>query len=272
MKKITTVIAAAAAALALLSGCGAPAGQPTPGGESAPAEAKVIRAGSTGQSFPNGFKDGDKLVGFDVEMLEEAAKRGGYKVEWTTADFAGLMGMLESGRLDTVANNVAITAARKETYNFTDVYAYMGTSIVTYNDSAIEALTDLDGKTVAGVLGSNNLKTLEAWAAEKNITVTVRPFETRDGAQLDLINKRVDAYVQSRGILLAEIAKENLPLRIVGDLGVDEIGLPFRKDDAGDVLLKEINTQIGAMRADGALQTLSEKYFGTDVTVPPSNS
>ena len=96
---------------------------------------KVIRAGSTGQSYPNGFREGDKLVGYDVELLETAAKDLGYTVQWTTAEFSGIMGQLEAGRLDTVANNVAVTAARKEKFDFTATYAYLGAQVVTKADN-----------------------------------------------------------------------------------------------------------------------------------------
>lgn len=265
MRRIITAITGFLA-LALLAGCGA-GSTATP---SASGSSKgVIRAGSTGQSYPGGYKEGDKLVGFDVETLEQAAQRAGYTVEWTTADFSGLMGQLEAGRLDTVANNVAITDARRATYDFTDVYAYMGAAIVTNTNSDIHELTDLNGKTVSGVLGSNNLKTLESWAAAQGITVNIRTYETRDGAMQDVINGRVDGYVQSRGVLLAEINHENLPLRFVGEsIATDLIGLPFAKTDAGKAMRDDINTQIDAMLADGTLADLSEKYFGADVTVP----
>lgn len=75
---------------------------------------KVLRVGATGQSFPNSFKEGDKLVGYDVEVLEAVAKNLGYKVEWTLTDFSGLMGQMEAGKLDTIANNVAVTDERKK--------------------------------------------------------------------------------------------------------------------------------------------------------------
>ena len=75
--------------------------------DSATATTKVLKVGSTGQSYPNGFKQDGKLVGFDVETTEAIAKELGYTIEWTTAEFSGLMGQLDSGRLDTVANAVA---------------------------------------------------------------------------------------------------------------------------------------------------------------------
>ena len=270
MKKILTTLTAAVAALTLAA-CGGSAGTTDASGDatSEGATTQVIRAGSTGQSYPNAYKEGDELVGFDVELLETAAERAGYTVEWTNADFAGLMGQLEAGRLDTVANNVALTEERQATYDFTDVYAYMGAAVVTQEDSDIQTLQDLDGRTVSGVLGSNNLTTLETWAADNGVTIEVRPYETRDGAMADTVNGRVDGYIQSTGILLAEINKEGLPLRFVGDpIGVDEIGMPFAKDETGAALREVIDEQLAAMTEDGTIVELSEKYYGADVTQP----
>src|SRR5690606_15482813 len=114
---------------------------------------KVIRAGSTGQSFPNSYKEGDKLVGFDVEVLETVAANLGYTVEWVNSDFSGPMGQLETGKIDTVANVVAVTAERKEKFDFTVPYSDAGVTIVTHVDNTdINTLEDLKGKTVAGVL------------------------------------------------------------------------------------------------------------------------
>ena len=90
----TTAITTLVVATFILAGCDEKQA------ETAKAEAtnKVLKVGSTGQSYPNGFKQEGKLVGFDVETTEAIAKELGYTVEWTTAEFPGLMGQLDSGR------------------------------------------------------------------------------------------------------------------------------------------------------------------------------
>lgn len=226
---------------------------------------KVIRAGSTGQSFPNSYKEGDKLVGFDVEVLETVAANLGYTVEWVNSDFSGLMGQLETGKIDTVANVVAVTAERKEKFDFTVPYSYAGVTIVTHVDNTdINTLEDLKGKTVAGVLGSQNVKNLQNYDPEIN----VRTYENRDGAQNDVLNKRVEGYVQSKANLIAEINKKNLPLKFVGDpFHYEDVAFPFVKNDKNKKLIEELNAEIEKLREDGTLKKLSEKYFyGEDVT------
>ena len=233
---------------------------------------KVLQVGATGQSFPNSYKDGDKLTGYDVDVIEAAAKDAGYTVEWTTADFSGLMGQLESGRLDTVANLVSITDERKKIYDFTDTYQYAGASIVTAkSNDALNSLEDLQGKTVAGVLGSNNLKVLDAWSESSGIKVDVRTYETRDGAMNDVLNGRVDGYIQSQGPLLAQIKRDNLELKFLGDtISTEEIGFPFARDEDGQEALKAINASLDKLRAAGTLTELSNTYYGTDLSVPPT--
>lgn len=231
-------------------------------------EQQVLRVGSTGQSYPNGFKKDGQLVGFDVETAEAIAKELGYRIEWVNAEFAGLMGQLDSGRLDTVANAVAMTEARKAKYHFTQPYSYYGSQIVTHTDNKdINTFADLKGKTISGVLGSNHLKNLEKQFPNKE--VTVKTYETRDGAMKDLEFKRVDGYINSKPILLAEIKRGNLPFKLVDKpLLIEEVGFGFAKNEQGEKLRNQFDQAITKLKADGTIKALSEKYYGEDITTP----
>ncbi|PJN90490.1 amino acid ABC transporter substrate-binding protein [Bacillus sp. mrc49] len=227
---------------------------------------KTIKVGSTGQSYPNGYQENGKLTGFDVELTERIAKNLGYKVEWVTSDFSGIMGQLGSGKLDTVANAVAITTERQEQFHFTDPYSYYGAQIVSNTkNKEIKSLEDLKGKTVSGVLGSNNIANLEKY--DKKGEIKIRTYETRDGAMQDAINNRVDGYINSRPILVAEIKKNDLPLKLVGDpVAYENVGYPFPKTEKGKKLNEEFTTEIKKLKEDGTLAKLSNKYFGEDIT------
>jgi len=226
---------------------------------------KVLRAGSTAQSYPNGYEEDGELVGFDVEVFETIADNLGYSVEWVKADFAGLMGQLETGRIDTIANVVAITPERLEAYNFTEPYSYAGVTIVTHEDNDYEEVEELYGKSVSGVLGSNNVKNLN----EHHPDIEAKTYETRDGAMNDAINKRVDGYVNTKTSLIAEIDKGDLPLKFVGDpFTYEEIGFPFLKNEEGDQMIELFNEELEKLRNDGTLKEISEKYFaGEDISV-----
>lgn len=55
-------------------------------------------------------------------MWEEIGKRLGREIKWETAGFPGVIELLESGRVDTVADQIGITEEREEKYYFSDVY------------------------------------------------------------------------------------------------------------------------------------------------------
>ncbi|PTM56560.1 amino acid ABC transporter substrate-binding protein (PAAT family) [Desmospora activa DSM 45169] len=236
-------------------------------GQSASGDEKVLRVGATGQSYPFAYKEGEELKGFDVEVMEAVADKLGYELEWQLTEFSGLMGQLEAGKLDTIANQVAVTEERKEKYNFTDPYAYAGSQIVVKEDNkTINSVDDLAGKTVAAVLGSNHAKNLEKQDPDKKIKI--RTYETQEGTLNDVAYGRVDAYVNARSVLIAQIEKSELPLRLAGDPFVyEEVALPFKKDEAHDEMREKVDQALAELREDGTLQTLSEKYFKDDVTV-----
>lgn len=121
MKKWTVLLVAAL--IAILSACGN-------GNSSADQDDKVLHVGATGQSYPFAYKENGKLTGFDVEVMTAVAKKLDMKLEWKLLEFSGLMGELQTGKLDTISNQVAVTDERKQMYNFTKPYSYAGTQIV----------------------------------------------------------------------------------------------------------------------------------------------
>ena len=52
-------------------------------------------------------------------MINAVAVESGLKVEFVTTSFSGLIGVLRSGRIDTIANQITITLDLKPTFAFT---------------------------------------------------------------------------------------------------------------------------------------------------------
>ena len=225
----------------------------------------ILKVGTTGTSYPNSYQNDGKLTGFDVEVVEHIAKKLNYQVQWVNSDFSGLMGQLESNRIDTVANVVAITPQRKARYSFSAPYSIYSTRIVTHDtNKQINTFNDLTGKTVSSVLGSNNIKVVEEKFGNKVKIVT---YETRDAAANAAITNKVDSYVNSGPILSAEIKNKHVPFKFVGEpFNFQKIAFPFNKDQKSEGLKQNFNAQILEMKKDGSLKQLSEKYFGQDIS------
>lgn len=223
-----------------------------------------VKVGMSGRYFPFTFVKQDKLQGFEVDLWDEIGRRNDYNVEYVTANFSGLFGLLETGRIDTISNQITITEARQAKYLFADPYVVDGAQItVRKNNDAIKSIEDLSGKTVAVNLGSNFEQLLRDY--DKNNAITIKTYDT--GIEHDVALGRADAFVMDRLSALELIKKTGLPLKLAGQpFETIENAWPFLNNDNGKKLQQDVNKALAAMRADGTLRSISEKWFGADIT------
>lgn len=225
-----------------------------------------LRVGMSGQYFPFTFVEQNQLKGFEIDVMNALAKEMGREVKYETANFSGLFGMLGSGRIDTVANQITITDERKKAYIFSEPYVYDGAQVVVKKgNNDIQGVEDLKGKTVAVNLGSN----FEALLRELPYAdqINIKTYESN--LERDTALGRVDAFVMDR-VSASQIIKEKpLPLALAGPT-FSQItnAYPFRDTEAGRALREEVNRALAVLRENGTLTSISEKWFGTDITKP----
>src|SRR3712207_3194124 len=120
------------------------------------ADQAPIRVGMSGGYFPFTFVEQDELQGFEVDFMNAIGEEIGRPVEFVTMSFSGLIGALQSGRIDTVANQITITPEREQTFAFTQPYVIDGAQVVVREDNQdINSVEDLRGHSVAVNLGLN---------------------------------------------------------------------------------------------------------------------
>lgn len=230
------------------------------------AQDNPLRVGMSGQYFPFTFVEQDELKGFDVDIMNALGKEMGRDIKYETANFSGLFGMLESGRIDTVANQITITEERQKAYIFSDPYVYDGAQVVVKKgNTEIQGVEDLKGKTVAVNLGSN----FEALLRELPYADEINIKTYDSNLERDTALGRVDAFVMDR-VSASQIIKEKpLPLALAGPT-FSQItnAYPFRDTEAGRALRDEVNQALATLRENGTLTSISEKWFGTDITQP----
>lgn len=224
--------------------------------------AGVIKIGTEGTYAPFTFHDGsNKLVGFDVEIGEAVAKKLGVKAEFIEGKWDGLIAGLDAKRYDAVINQVGITEARKQKYAFSEPYiASKAVLIVREGNTDIKGFDDLKGKKSAQSLTSNFGKLAEAAGAE---LVGTDGFD--QSIQL-VLTRRADATVNdSLSFLDFKKHQPDAPVKIVAEKpDADYSGIIVRKGD--DDLVASINKALTEIKADGTYKTISDKYFGQDVS------
>ena len=256
MNWLKTLAAAAALQAAILA--------PAHAGENLAAiqSAGALKIGTEGTYAPFTFHDTDgKLVGFDVEIGEAIAKKLGVKAEFLEGKWDGLIAGLDANRYDAVINQVGITEARKQKYDFSEPYiASKAVLIVRADDESIKSFADLKGKKSAQSLTSNFGKIAEEAGAE---LVGTDGFD--QSIQL-VLTGRADATINdSLSFLDFKKHKPDAPVKIVAQKAdADASGIIVRKGQTD--LVAAIDKALDDIKADGTYQAISDKYFGQDVS------
>ena len=223
-----------------------------------------LKVGMSGGYFPFTFVEQNTLQGFEVDVMNAVADHLGREVEFITANFSGLFGMLESGRIDTIANQITITDERQAKYLFSQPYVFDGAQVVTKRgNQEIEGVEDLRGKSVAVNLGSNYEALLRdlPYADE----IDIRTYDSN--IEQDTALGRVDAFVMDRVSASQVIKEKPLPLELAGQpFSQIRNALPFRDDEAGRELRDRIDVALSELKENGTLSEISERWFGTDIT------
>ncbi len=94
------------------------------------------------------YKDG-AVDGFFIELLEYIAEREGWELKYVYGSFPELIEKLKKGEID-ILPDVAYTPEREKIFSFNKESVFNNWGVVVTSDR-IEAITDLDGKRVAGV-------------------------------------------------------------------------------------------------------------------------
>ena len=265
MKKLLAVLMLAALACGLLAGCG--------GGQK-PAEKKEamkpIVLGLDDNFPPMGFVDeNNKIVGFDIDLATEAAKRLNTKVDFKPIDWASKEAELKSGRVDMLWNGLDITEKRKENILFSD--PYMNNRFIIFRaankNADIKDEASLAGKIVATQSGGGTIE--EYLDGKPALTGTFKEFKKYQdylSAFMDLENGRIDAVVCDEIIGRYYISKHPNKIEAVDStLGPSaQFGVGFRKDDKE--LRDKVQKVLDEMRKDGTMAKISQKWFAADIT------
>ncbi|WP_296770752.1 amino acid ABC transporter substrate-binding protein [Selenomonas sp.] len=245
-------------------GCGKDTSADNPSAVSTP---KIV-VGLDDNYPPMGFKDkNNTITGFDVDIAKEAAKRLGREVEFKAIDWDSKEAELKSKRIDVLWNGLDITEKRKENMAFSEPYMENRQIVFVRKDSVdtIHSVADLQGKVIGTQSGGTAEEYLDNHAELKNNLKEVKKYTDYISAFMDLENGRLDAIVSDEitGRYYLSKHPESLAALDVVVGPVSDFGIGFRKDDTA--LRTEIQKVMDAMKEDGTLARISEKWFGKDI-------
>ncbi|WP_434511156.1 transporter substrate-binding domain-containing protein [Desulfitobacterium sp. AusDCA] len=262
MNKIVALAMTVVMSGLLLAGCGSTNAGTTATTSDAP---QKIVVGLDDNFPPMGFRDEkNNLVGFDIDLATEAAKRLGMQVEFKPIDWNSKEVELNSKKIDVLWNGLTITEERKKNIAFTKAYMENRQIIVVLPNSNIKTKANLAGKTVGVQDGSSSVDALNNDAATLKTFKELKKYSDNVNALLDLKAGRVDAVVVDEIVGRYYTNKKPGEYTILSDnFGSEEYGVGLRKEDTQ--LLEKIQKALDDMKKDGKAAEISQKWFGENI-------
>lgn len=261
MKKIFALCMMLVLAVTALAGCGSNSAQKE--------ESKKIVVGLDDSFPPMGFKDEkNEIVGFDIDLAKEVAKRLGREVEFKAIDWNSKEAELKSGRVDILWNGLDITDKRKENMLFSEPYMDNRQIVFVAKNGKVTVAgeADLAGKTIGTQSGGTTEEYFENKPELKASMKEVKYYPDYINAFMDLENGRLDAVVGDEIIGRYYISKHPDEIQAIDTVigTVSQFGIAFRKDD--QKMRDEVQKVFDEMKADGTVAKISEKWFAKDIT------
>lgn len=233
-------------------------------------EKGVITVATEGDWSPYTYHDEktNELVGFDVELGKLIADKLGVEVEYKETDWDSILAGVQSGTFDLGINGITYSEERAKSFNFSKPYLYDQTVlIVLESNTDINSFEDIKGKINTNSPGSSYAEMAEQYGATNQYITTFSDtiqLLTRGDADCTINSLSVyNDYLREKG--------DSAGIKIVDETEPEETVIASKKDDSTNTLIEEVNKIIDELRADGTLTELSNKYFGYDATVDPSN-
>lgn len=293
-KKIISLLLVTTMAMSMLAGCGAKEEAPandsqeteaagdtadeTEAEEADDAEASDVTDSSSTKTFTVGFDaeyppygymdDNGEYTGFDLELAQAVCDLEGWKlvkkpINWDSKDME-----LNSGSIDCIWNGFTMNG-REDDYTFSVPYVDNSQVIVVADNSGIEALTDLAGKTVGVQAASAALDLLqsEEEGGQKALADTfgaLNEFADYNTAFTELQAGALDALAIDVGVAKYQLNSRGEGFKILDEtLNTEQYAVGFRKGD--QELCDIVNADLQKLANDGTVAELAEKYEIADM-------
>ncbi|MCO5093377.1 transporter substrate-binding domain-containing protein [Bosea sp. (in: a-proteobacteria)] len=218
-------------------------------------------------SAPFGITGSDgQPDGFDVDVARLVAKYLGVKLELVPVTSQNRIPYLLTNRVDMVISLFSVTPERALQVQFSSPYAAVGTIVTARADRKIASFADLKGLKVGVPRGTipDNLLTKMALP-----DVQIVRFDDEATSIQALVSGQVDALGSSTtALLVLNRGKAQKEFERKLTLVENHFGIGIRRGQSD--LLQWLNTFVYAIRANGELNALTEKWTGEKMGALPN--
>ena len=274
-KKLAVALIAALTVSTMAVGCGSSKDSSSTDTKTESSKDSVSNGGDTftvgfdAEYPPYGYMDDDgEYTGFEWEIAQAVCDLEGWTlvkkpINWDSKDME-----LNSGSIDCIWNGFTMNG-REDEYTFSTPYVDNSQVIVVAENSGIEKLSDLAGKTVGVQAASAALDLLnsEEEGGQKALADTfgsLNEFADYNTAFTELQAGALDALAIDIGVAKYQINSRGDGYKILDEtLNTEQYAIGFKKGNTE--LCDKVNADLKKLAEDGTVEKLAEKYEIADM-------
>lgn len=256
LKKIIGTLTLLVLVITILAACGK--SEANSEGKNQNTEDKKILKMATSADFPP-FESRDtagNYEGFDIDLAHMVAKELGYELEIEDMKFDGLVGALQSGRVDMVMAGMSATEKRRQNVEFSTEYNRSGEMFIFKPTNAFKDLESLKGKTIGVQLGTIQEEGADALSEEYGFTV--KKVDDAGTMIQELNSNRIDVAYMDKSVAKGYIKEQDLQGFDDPTTSSPGMGIAFPKDSD---LVEDVNKVLKKFEENGELQKLKDKWL-----------
>ncbi len=275
ISKLSILIASAITASALVGAAGA---QELTGTLKKIKETGSITVSHREASIPFSYlDDNQKPIGYSVDICNKVVdavkaelKMPNLSVKFQPVTSSNRIPLLQNGTIDLECGSTTNSVERQKQVAFGNTYFVINVTAAVKKSSGVNALADLNGKTVSTTSGTTSVALFKKY--KRTETADIKSIYGKDHAEsfLLLADDRVAAFVMDDVLLAGQIANSRSPAdyKILPEsLNIEPYGPMLRKDDPQ--FKKIVDSTLAGLMKSGEMEKIYTKWFTSPI--PPKN-
>jgi len=205
-----------------------------------------------------------------VDAVKTELKMPNLKVALQPVTSSNRIPLLQNGTIDMECGSTTNSVQRQQQVAFGPTYFVINVTAAVKKNSGVNALADLNGKTISTTSGTTSVPLLKAY--EKTKSADIKEIYGKDHAESFLLmaDDRSAAFVMDDILLAGQIANSRNPsdYKILPEsLRQEPYSMMLRKDDPQFKAL--VDKTVGGVMKSGEIEKIYNKWF--TVPIPPKN-
>ncbi|MGL6114037.1 MAG: basic amino acid ABC transporter substrate-binding protein [Cetobacterium sp.] len=215
---------------------------------------ETLIVGTNAEFPPFEYMEKNKIVGFDIDLINKIGEIIGKDIKISNLSFDGLLPALQAKKIDLVVAGMTVTEERKKFVDFSKDYFIATQVLILPENSTISNLNDFETNKLGTILGYTG-----DLLASKNKNIQKIQYNTPAMAIMDLKSGKIQGIILDSAPAMGYV-KNTKGLKIL-DINEEQEKYAIALRKGNEKLVEEINSAIDEIIKTGYYDQLVKKYF-----------